>query len=159
MPSLEIISIGAPYSNDWGSYTHLRYLAFPRLISGRGIFQDDLNQLQGVLVRLGNSISDDGCNIERSYELIDSKQVDRDIAELGHAHVLRSLPGVVEGIKQLLRVALQRSPIAQAIFLSDYQLAGDDKRSDEKILESRFGNLLLGGQLIFNTKYLITIDI
>lgn len=157
MPALEIISIGAPYSNDWGNYTHLKYVAFPRLISERGIFQDDLNRLQGVLVRLGKAISDDACNIAESYELIDTMQVDRDIAELHCAHTLRFFPEAAADVKQLMNVALQRSPVGQALFLSDYQLAGD-KRPDTKLSQSEFEKLLLLGQLVFNTKYLVTIE-
>jgi hypothetical protein len=156
MPTLEIISIGAPYSNGWGDYEHLKYVAFPRLISERGIFQDDLNRLQGVLVRLGKRISENGCNIDDSYELIDTKQVDRDIANSQCAHTLRFFPEVAADVKQIVRTALARSPVRQAIFLSDYQLAGD-KKLDAELSQARFEDLLLGGQLIFNTKYLVTI--
>lgn len=157
MPTLEIISIGAPYSNAWGDYKHLKYVAFPRLISERGIFQDELDRLQGVLVRLGKAISDNGCNIDESYELVDTKQVDLDIAELKHAHTLRFFPEVAADVKRLIDVALRRSPIGQAIFLSDYQLAGDRKFS-VNLTRIAFDDLLQRGQLAFNTKYLLSVE-
>lgn len=155
MPALEIISIGAPFSEDWGKYAHLKYIAFPQLVSERGIFQEDLDQLRGVLVRLGKTRRKNGKNIGKSYLLTDGKQVDSDIAKLRYAHTLRFLPEVAAEVKQLMDVALQRSPVGQAIFLSDYQLAGDTK-SDTKLSRPEFADLLLRGQLIFNTKYLVS---
>lgn len=154
LPTLEIISIGAPYSNTWGDYTHLKYVAFPRLVSERGIFHDDLDRLQGVLVRVGKGISDNGCNIDESYKLIDGKQIDRDVAEFGSARTLRFFPEVAADVNRLMDVALRRSPMGQAIFLSDYQFAGEEK-FNVNLTQIAFDDLLQRGQLAFNTKYLV----
>jgi hypothetical protein len=154
MPALEIISIGASFSKDWGDYAHLKYIAFPRLVSERGIFQEDLDQLHGVLVRLGKTRRKNGKNIGNSYKLIDLEQGDRDIAELHRAHLIRFFPEVAADVKQLMNIALQRSPVGQAVFLSDYQLAGDEK-FNVNLTWIAFDDLLQRGQLAFNTKYLV----
>ena len=156
MPALEIVSIGAPFSEDWGDYKQLRYIAIPRLVSERGIFQEELDLVDGVLVRLGKTRSKRGGGVGQSYELIDLEQVDRDIAGLRCADALRFRPEVAQDVKELMRLALRRSPSGRAIFLSDYQLGGE-KKGGWELSRVRFEELLIGGHLTFNTMYLVTV--
>jgi hypothetical protein len=157
MPSIELVSVDAAYSESWGVYNNLNYVALRQLISGRGLFQKDLEQFCGVLLKLGKEVSLDGVSVEKSYELIDLDQVDADIKKYKHAQYVKLCASVLGDMKSLVALALQRSPLGQALFMCDYQLAGE-RKPDVRLGWLQFEELLCSGKVEFNRLYKIERD-
>lgn len=134
VPTIEIVSIQAPTLPPLPRFTTLAIIAERQaaIESHRGLFNDTLGGMSGVILHLGDPDLDPedggwfaGKLIEWRDESMTIPLVDpadpHDQWGAGQTERFRFLPTARIEVEQVLNLALQASPIGKAVFLTDYQ--------------------------------------
>ncbi len=121
MPTIELVSIGAPSELDLPKYESFDYCYECRLEGHRGLFQHRFDQLEGVILHLGNQGQEGGDGWFAGM-LMNWDRED---------HSLVFQPHVSSEVRDLLLRLLEASPSGDVTFSSDYQFGPEDPTENE----------------------------
>jgi hypothetical protein len=151
MPTIEIISVDASSVPDIPRFEGFAYIAEPGVISHRGLFQDELEKGNGIIVHLANKDfegeEDGGWFAGGLMEWEDADSESDPVVFERHR-----FSDVVDLLKRMIEV----SPKNEAIFLTDYQFGPEEKDISNEILSlPAFVDLHQQRRLRYNTLYRI----
>ncbi len=147
MPTIEIVSVGAPTGLDLPKYETLAYDYESELEGHRGLFQHLFDQLNGVIVHLANKDLEDGSSGWFAGGLLNWDHED---------DALIFEPHVAADVSDLMLRLLGASPTGELTFSSDYQFGPEEPTLHEAPLSlEQFWDLHNSARLRFNAYYRI----
>lgn len=150
MPTIEIVCVNQTKPTNFFDFS-FAVLSDDKLVSHRGLFQSDFDNLQGCIYHLGNpNMREDNEFAFFAYELINeaiSDNSEEDILKFNDEFVLQ--------IKEMSNQLLIASPVSQITFSSDWQFGTKDVQKFELISENEFWGNHDSGKLQFNALYKI----
>lgn len=167
MPTIEIASINATDLGLRQADFDVAVIEEAELISHRGLFYDLLRQQKGAIIHIGNPDSKDdkeggffaGEILNWQFEpgdiIISEAASGEQIDNIGanQQFQFQFLDQFKSDLDNLLKIALDKSPIKRVCFLTDYQF-GPEKENIETIYTiSDFWTLHDNQGLTFNTMY------
>ena len=162
MPTIEIVSLGCkrllPIKNSTFPFLVLQNT---KLVSHRGLFQNELDKQTGTILHLGNK--DMGrTGYFFGNELIDWDAVDEKNDSItdddkkritGELKVFAFAPLMFEPVIKLLNLAIKYSPISTCFFYTDIQNGSEPGLMNGIITLDDFVNKQYREYYIFNTLY------
>ena len=149
MPTIEIACIAQTEPLDFSDLP-FAVLAENDLVSHRGLFQSDFDELHGCIYHLGNPDWRGDDYAFFAYELIsDSPEEPEDCLKFNGEFVPH--------VKTMFRQLLAASPVGQITFSSDWQFGAENVRRFEAISEERFWEMHDACELRSNAFYKIVV--
>lgn len=147
MPTIEIVSVGAPPVLDLPKYETFAYEYESELEGHRGLFQHLFDQLNGVIVHLANKDLEDAGSGWFAGHLMTWDHEDDSLVFESH---------VAADVSDMMIRLLEASPTGELTFSSDYQFGPEEPRLHEALLSlEQFWGLHNSAQLRFNAYYRI----
>jgi hypothetical protein len=150
MPTIEIVCLNQSKTTDFSDFSFVVW-SEDKIVSHRGLFHSDFNNLKGCIYHLGNpDLKEKTDGMFWAYELICDAAAKNDEGDL-----LKFNDEFTPQIKEMFSQLLSSSPVSQIIFISDWQFGTKDVRRFENISEDDFWMLHDSGKLRFNALYKI----
>jgi hypothetical protein len=152
MPTIEIVCLNQTKPTDFSDFSFAVW-SENKIVSHRGLFLSDFNNLQGCIYHLGNpDLKEEKDGLFFAYELINESISDDDNQD---DDILKFNEEFVPQIKEMFIQLLIDSPIGKLIFISDWQFGTKDVKRFEVISNTEFWEYHDSGKLRFNALYKI----